>query len=285
MLSATPRSKSFITSDHDRDEQWPQTTSRPVNLSGGWGYSSYGVTSIGRGVDDPHSNALEDEDPGTMHGSFFDRSPKLESKSFIDDTTTTTPPAGNTRPLTTSLIIPHQPQPRSFAQKPTRYVPEPSALSQSPSISRPSSPGTKSRPGSSGSPRPPLGRSTTTPRPRRRSSQQRVSLVAGRVLIAPLEPSSPVIPSLIRHASTASYLSVASSTAPPSPDSPEHAFCPSGRDISAFNIEKEIGRGAYGLVKRATEKSDGGKPGVLPFQPPSVLSMLTVPPPTRLLWS
>ena len=107
-----------------------------------------------------------------------------------------------------------------------------------------------------------IATSPSTPRPRRRSSQQRVSLIAGRVSIAPLE--SPV---LHRADSASSFLSVAS-TRPPSPT--KSSFL-GDHSISDYEIEADIGRGAYGLVKRAREI---GKDGVrnLPCPAISLLS-------------
>ena len=98
---------------------------------------------------------------------------------------------------------------------------------------------------------------------RRRSSQQRVSLVAGRVSIAPVEPPSPYPTGpqkLVRTNSAASYLSVASSTGPPTPGEKPRSVA--DRSIAEFVIEREIGRGAYGLVKRAREMMDDGSLGV-----------------------
>ncbi|KAL1951995.1 hypothetical protein VTO73DRAFT_1144 [Trametes versicolor] len=105
---------------------------------------------------------------------------------------------------------------------------------------------------------------------RRRSSQQRVSLIAGRVSIAPIEPPSP-LPSgpqrLVRTNSAASYLSVASSAGPPTPDEKTHAL--GERSISEFVVEREIGRGAYGLVKRAREMMEDGTMG-----PPLIIKQI-----------
>ena len=132
-----------------------------------------------------------------------------------------------------------------------------------------------SLPSASGSPRAPHSPS----RPRRRSSQQRVSLVAGRVLIAPIDPPSPpqdITPLGLRRAgSVSSLLSSAASTAPPSP-LPERESFLGTRSISEFLIEAEIGRGAYGLVKRARDISNGSF-GVRPasvLQHPSLNSAL-----------
>lgn len=103
-------------------------------------------------------------------------------------------------------------------------------------------------------------RSPTLSRPRRRSSQQRVSLIAGRVSIAPIEPPSPppAMPQILRRSgSTGNMLASAVSTSPPTPTS-DRQMLPDEKTISDFFIEREIGRGAYGLVKRAREyKSDG----------------------------
>jgi len=110
---------------------------------------------------------------------------------------------------------------------------------------------------------PPLSRSPSSPRPRRRSSQQRVSLIAGRVSIAPIEPPSPppmLSDNLRRTPSSASILSNTSTRAP-SPSSENQSFL-GGRNISEYLIEGEIGRGAYGLVKRAREISSDGSLGV-----------------------
>jgi hypothetical protein len=116
------------------------------------------------------------------------------------------------------------------------------------------------QPGVSEAHRPPPSRSPTLPPPRRRSSQQRVSLVAGRVMIATIEPPSPppMMPQILhRSGSTGSTLSSVASTCPPTP-SLETASLSDGKTISDFFIEGEIGRGSYGLVKRAREyKSDG----------------------------
>ena len=149
----------------------------------------------------------------------------------------------------------------------------PSALSVRPPStvdSQSCSPSTKSPSVASSGPsatvtvRVPLSRSPSSPRPRRRSSQQRVSLIAGRVSIAPMEPPSPpplLAPSLQRAGSTSSFLSNAVSTGPPTP-SPEPESFLGGRSISDFAIDSEIGRGAYGLVKRGREIRPDGSLGV-----------------------
>ncbi|KAJ7631039.1 kinase-like protein [Roridomyces roridus] len=112
---------------------------------------------------------------------------------------------------------------------------------------------------------PPTRSPTMPPRPRRRSSQARVSLIAGRVSIATIEPSSPVLPqALLRAGSASSLLSLATSTRAPSPVTLEHPQNYLGeRNINEFVIEAEIGRGAYGLVKRAREKRPDAPPVII----------------------
>ncbi|KAG5648033.1 hypothetical protein DXG03_007068 [Asterophora parasitica] len=104
-----------------------------------------------------------------------------------------------------------------------------------------------------------------------RSSRQRVSLIAGRVSIAPIEPPSPVLPHSIRRSdSSGSILSVTPSTRAPSPtaEKDKGSFL-GGRSISDFVIDGEIGRGAYGLVKRAREIHADGSLG-----PPLVIKQV-----------
>lgn len=95
-----------------------------------------------------------------------------------------------------------------------------------------------------------------SPRKRRRSSQKRVSLVAGRVLI---DPPSPIT----RSHSNASVVS----TRPPSP-SRQQSFL-GDRSITDFQILHELGRGAYGLVNRAAEKLQDGSTG-----PPLIIKQI-----------
>lgn len=105
------------------------------------------------------------------------------------------------------------------------------------------------------------------PRSRRRSSHQRVSLIAGRVSIVSSRPPSPppaAPQKLVRSGSAASFLSVASSTGPPTPGVDKTPTV-GERSISEFVIEGEIGRGAYGLVNRAREMNIDGTQGVRPL--------------------
>ncbi|CAG7847106.1 SubName: Full=Related to serine/threonine-protein kinase {ECO:0000313/EMBL:CCA69109.1} [Serendipita indica DSM 11827] len=104
----------------------------------------------------------------------------------------------------------------------------------------------------------------TSPRFRRRSSQKRFSLVAGRVSYTP-PPSpppdasishNPNAPKLLRLASTSSFMSVNSAIA--APPTPGVSHYTGDRSIAEFVVKGEIGRGAYGLVKRGHEvMSDG----------------------------
>lgn len=106
--------------------------------------------------------------------------------------------------------------------------------------------------------------SPTLSRPRRRSSQQRVSLIAGRVSIAPIDPPSPspAMPQILRRSgSTGNMLSSVLSTKF-STSTSNGQMLSDGKTISDFYIEREIGRGAYGLVKRAREYRSDGTLGV-----------------------
>lgn len=173
-----------------------------------------------------------------------------------------------------SMIAPPA-QPRAVVAT-NVWSPEPFARSPlaSPLSSRPHSP-------ASGSPalsRTPFSRSPNisrpgTPRARRRSSQQRVSLIAGRVVVLPNDPPAhPEVPQrLVRSGSARSFLSVAASVGPPTPGN-ERDEPLNERNIYEFVVEKEIGRGAYGLVKRAREMDDNGKLGVRPPGSPSAHS-------------
>lgn len=108
--------------------------------------------------------------------------------------------------------------------------------------------------------RPQLSRSPSSPRPRRRSSQQRVSLVAGRVMIIDHTLAPPLQP-LRRSDSSSSAISTAQSTRAPSPSTEEQSFL-GEKQITDFALESEIGRGAYGLVKRGREILKDGTLGV-----------------------
>ncbi|KDQ63705.1 hypothetical protein JAAARDRAFT_29728 [Jaapia argillacea MUCL 33604] len=234
------------------DDDWaapPGKLYRAASMGNSWG-----VTIMGRGFDwkKKEERAQEDpyrdfHEPPGLHSETdrLDRSngsqspPKSISSS---DLARPIPTIISTLPIATS----------SFTSEPVSFSPL--------SSSRPPTPLSSSCP----SPKPSLGRTSTTPRPRRRSSQQRVSLIAGRVSILPVE--TPVVPTLapqklVRTGSARSVLSVASSVGPPTPGRERDSYLGSGRSITEFVIEREIGRGAYGLVKRAREMHDDGTLG------------------------
>jgi hypothetical protein len=66
---------------------------------------------------------------------------------------------------------------------------------------------------------------------------------------------------LRRTDSTGSFISIAVSTRAPSPAVEKESFL-GNRSISDFHIEGEIGRGAYGLVKRGRDIHPDGSLGV-----------------------
>lgn len=271
------------------DDDWvaPSTTSklyRAASVGNSWG-----VTSIGRGfdwnnVDDGKTSSssvqqLQDlrssPDAQVANKESLALSPNPRSR-FIRPNAPATLKTSNV-PSTAPLCIPQAIPATSSSPRGSFFS---GTLSRSPVQSRPSSPRLLSRPTSPHllasrdaavlSTRPPLSRSPTsprsplTPRPRRRSSQQRVSLIAGRVSIVQVEPPSPPPlgpQKLVRANSAASFLSQASSTGPPTPNA-DYPASPAERSISEFVIEKEIGRGAYGLVKRAREMKEDGTLGV-----------------------
>jgi len=197
---------------------------------------SWGVTSIGRGFDwdkkgdlpDVHESPtpptpvqearVEQKRPQTADPSAHSAHLRKHHHAFIDKSPVI--------PLTTRIMT-SSPQPQDGAPAPCRPT---TPLIQA------------------------FARSPSSPRPRRRSSQQRVSLVAGRVLIAPIDPPDPppmLSENLRRTPSSGSILSYAESAQPPTP-SADQSFL-GGRTISEYVVEGEMGRGAYGLVKRARE--------------------------------
>ncbi|CCM01949.1 uncharacterized protein FIBRA_04022 [Fibroporia radiculosa] len=246
--------------------------------------NSWGVTSIGRGFD-WHKQDEEGECAEPEQSQTHPEPPLLGT----DPSATLKPRPTRLNTHAVSRVI-HSADPGSSASSvavpvipsvsPPRGNVISAILSRSPAVSRPASPRPLSRaasprPLSPASTRPPLSHTPTSPRlngpprPRRRSSQQRVSLIAGRVSIVPIEPPSPppvVAQTLVRTSSAASFLSVAS-TGPPTPNS--EVDVSSERSISEFVIEREIGRGAYGLVKRAREMNNDGTLG-----PPLVIKQI-----------
>ena len=283
-----------LSSSFDNDDDWMPPSGPQLYRAASVG-NSWGVTSIGRGFQwNNHNRGEDDSDlekpveiapdsvvslpkdrpsvlrptrPGWLGSSAVPRSATANGVPIISAAVTPPSPLPPPSPRTSSYIPgpltrspvssrPSSPAPRPLSSHPSAsrptspMVPTPSSLSlRSPLSSTPSSP-----------------RSSQMPRMRRRSSQQRVSLVAGRVSIAPVEPPGlmPAGPQkLVRTNSAASYLSVASSVGPPTPND-EKIQSVGDRSISEFVVEREIGRGAYGLVKRAREMLDDGTMGVRP---------------------
>ena len=220
MLSASPVNLTFD------DDEWKL----PPLACKAAGVGSWGVTSIGRGFDWSHEASL------TSLSKVLEAPENKETKTDPDDRAVAHGRFLDKTITTKSLFIP--PRPPSMDISPAACWPQ--TAPQTPHI-------------------PPLPPSPSS-RPRRRSSQQRVSLIAGRVSIAPIDlPSPPPMLSenLKRTPSSGSILS----TRAPSPCSEHESFL-GGRDISEFFIEGEIGRGAYGLVKRAREIQPDGSLGV-----------------------
>lgn len=233
MLSVAPLELTFD------DDEWKLSSLTHKAVAG---VGSWGVTSIGRGFDWSHEASLskvlespqqEEEETKTDADDGHRAVAHACNHSFLDKA------SGATTTTTKSLFMSSRPSPVDFA--PAAYRPP------TPRI-------------------PSLSSSPSSPRPRRRSSQQRVSLIAGRVSIAPAEPPSPppmLSENLKRTPSSGSVLS----TQAPSPSFERESFL-GGRDISEFFIEREIGRGAYGLVKQAREIQSDGSLGVsMPVYP------------------
>ncbi|KAJ7103484.1 kinase-like protein [Mycena belliarum] len=252
MLSAPPVDSALT---FDDDEWMPPRLYRAASVGNSWK-----VTTVGRGFDwredldrpetaEPKLPLAFDASPLASDASplaFGLPTPDLSRPRLLD----VLDPSLVMRPLTTGACS------APFSSSAS------DSFTYSPVHSRPSSPLTPTRAtGTPSAPRSP----TLPPRPRRRSSQQRVSLIAGRVSIATLEPPTP---GLMRASSSSSLLSLASSTRPPSPD-PERQNFLGGRDISEFVIEGEIGRGAYGLVNRGREIQPDGSLG-----PPLIIKQI-----------
>jgi protein-serine/threonine kinase len=241
------------------DDDWvapPAKLYRAASVGNSWG-----VTSIGRGF-----NWGQKKD--CVEASSPDKDISNQAKEDTDDSyfppqMPALPNSELNSPITSLSIKPPALRSTSLSllplAGPTVDIPP---FVNSPSASPRLTP-SSSHANLSGIPRSPIPRSPTSPYPRRRSSQ-RVSLIGGQVSIAPMEPPSPpplLAPSLQRAGSTGSFLSVAVSTGPPSP-CPEREPFLCGRNILEFSIESEIGRGAYGLVKRAREIQEDGSLGV-----------------------
>lgn len=258
MLSAPPP----LDLAFDVNDEWtPQQRLYRTASVGSWG-----VTSMGRGFDwEDENDDRSDKAYGQRErerGGGEDRADtprqRWASPSFIDrpepadiaalKTPITPHPAKIMRPVTNVTPIVAEPIMASTltAEPAGFYSPNmASSVPPSPSLSRH-----------------PSSRSGGMPRPRRRSSQQRVSLIAGRVSIAPSEPPSPQLAakSLNRMSSQSSLLSVASSTRAPSPARSESFL--GEKTIADFKLDGDIGRGAYGVVSRARPVNDDGSLGV-----------------------
>lgn len=227
------------------DDDW-NTPQIPNKFYRAASVGSWAVTSIGRGFD---WDAPEDDETIQQAESVPPYSPRSE----FGYATKGCAPKHNHPFINTSPIIPTL-TPTSFSARTLSATPTTESFMVSSSESRTSSP----------SIRPTPLRSPSSPRPRRRSSRQRVSLIAGRVSIIPLEspsPSSLLPQSLRRSDSSGSFISVATSTRAPSPTVEKESFL-GKQSISDFHIEGEIGRGAYGLVKRGREIRPDGSLGV-----------------------
>ncbi|EPQ60776.1 kinase-like protein [Gloeophyllum trabeum ATCC 11539] len=265
------------------DDDWVATPPAKLYRAASVG-NSWGVTIMGRGFDWKKGEAEKENDP--LHdgeSTYLHESLSLPSDGDRPDWSkglSTSAPTKAGAPETTKPISsvtpsrPSSPRPRAIASSSFSGEPLSVSPSQSPSSSSP----IRSLPLSgNGQFRPPLSRSSSNYRPRRRSSQQRVSLIAGRVSILPVDApaatevvSSQLAPQqLIRSGSTRSLLSLASSTRPPTPNNERETLIGGGKSITEFVIEGELGRGAYGLVKRAREMNIDGTLG-----PPLVIKQV-----------
>lgn len=248
------------------DDDWLPRSPAPILCGATSVGNSWGVTSIGRGFD-WNSNDNHPPSPSNVSPSGKTKRlsvPDLPKRTFIK-------PPGRSAPISVLTTPPPKSQPLVLEPdiQPSSQLTE-SPISGSPLRIQPYSPLQTLQPlvpFQSHTPEVnctlPL-RSPTLSRPRRRSSQQRVSLIAGRVSIAPIDPPSPspAMPQILRRSgSTGNVLSSVVSTRPPTPTS-DGQMLPDGKTISDFFIEREIGRGAYGLVKRAREYRSDGTLGV-----------------------
>lgn len=283
-----------FTLDLASDDEWmPWPGGRPPLVPRSSSISSYGVTVIGRG-----NKLVEDEDsepeeafsgkptrngrsPSTQTGEVTPTLPSFIPRSFDSDrlhrpVPTRKSPSFLSVPKKVSTTSAMMASPAPLSRPPSRphvltgqgsFIQSPSA---SPVLSSGSSPGSPlmTRGSLNGYRTPNISR-PGTPGSRRRSSQQRVSLVAGRLALIPNEPVvNPEVPQrLVRSGSTRSFLSVASSAGPPTPG--EEQDFSTGKSLSEYVIECEIGRGAYGLVKRAREMDEDGKRG-----PPLIIKQI-----------
>jgi protein-serine/threonine kinase len=269
------------------DEEWTWPVKPPLPRASTSGSYGYGVTVIGKGFEwEPKADKDESEDtwPSSSAPKEPSSSPsntRTPTQAFLElsDTRSVTP-ISRPVPLRSHTTAGHIPRRATPLLSPMTMIAQPSARRAAPVFTTsPVSSPMSSRPGSPASlaahrTQSPYVRSPnisrpTTPRIRRRSSQQRVSLIAGRLSLLPISdpPPRPDVPQrLVRSGSAKSFLSVASSVGPPTPNELRDEYL-SGRTLSEFVIEREIGRGAYGLVKRAREMQEDGTMGVSLFSP------------------
>jgi protein-serine/threonine kinase len=216
------------------DDEWmPWPGGRPPLHSRSTSITSYGVTVIGRGN---RGDERASEEPEDYHGrvqgggSASTTNPEASSvpRSFDSDRLHRPTPS---RPPSSFLSVSRRNSTMMAPPPPSR----PSVLTgfggpltqsptPSPVISRPASPSLSRTPLLNGYNRSPqISRPGTPSRSRRRSSQQRVSLIAGRLALLPNEPpAKPDAPQrLVRSGSTRSFLSVAASVGPPTPSGEE----------------------------------------------------------------
>ncbi|KAF9270264.1 kinase-like protein [Marasmius fiardii PR-910] len=270
MLSTSTSSQFDLAFDNNEDWKSPSLAPRMYRAAS---VGSWGVTSFGRGFDwEGHEDSGSHKLKASSQRQESTSSPKeREPVSPVDNKplfyklpTNIDSSISRKSPASFPSVSPSFPS--KVMHVDTKVAPAPvgsESFYMSPTQSRSPSPAV-----STNTNRPPLSRSPSTPRPRRRSSQQRVSLIAGRVSIAPLDSPTIVPPNLVRVGSTSSLLSTAASTRAPSPSNDEQSFLGSKR-ISDFHIEGEIGRGAYGLVKRGREIKPDGSLG-----PPVVIKLI-----------
>lgn len=248
MSSTTTSTLEFVFDDSD----WTPPLQPQKLLYRSPSVRSWGVTSIGRGFDwdeDANDSVNIEEEANKRENAHKSRASKFDPhvRKHHHPQHDKSPVI----PCTSPSIVP-----TSSSQSNLYFMSQPNSAANS----RAGSPNPLGSPGAYRTP--PSASPTPSTRSRRRSSQQRVSLIAGRVSIAPLEPPSPppMLPqSLKRTPSSGSVLS-ATSTRAPSPSNDNQSFL-GGRSISEFEIEGEIGRGAYGLVKRAREILEDGSLG------------------------
>lgn len=265
MLAAPPIDITF-----DEDSEWMPSPAKTRLFRTASVGNSWGVTSIGGGYrwsnkqeEQASQGTHKSEDEPVSHGSFIENQSTsvASSKAAGPQGTSFTTSNGSTLKLDTSFpddnvhVGAITSEPQSSDSVLSRSPLSSSAVSLTSYTTTP-----ENEPSSS---RPTMSRASTAPRPRRRSSQQRVSLIAGRLSMVSIDPPPEpdlASPKLHRFGSQSSFLSAASAT-PPSPSMDRESFL-GGRSISEFVIEGELGRGAYGLVKRAREMKDDGQMGV-----------------------